>query len=124
MAEVFAWQAQQLKSRNLAGDKATVYLFDGDERFPKAKAKHKPAGKEVNVLDLLHVTPKVWDAAAQFASRGSSEAEQLVRGWMLQVLRGQTEAMLVEIRAKGEEQGLCASQKKELEKACQFLEKR
>src|SRR5947209_18925162 len=118
MAEVFAWQAQQLKSRNPAGGKTTVNLFDGDERFPKAKAKHPLPGKAVDIVDLLHVTPKIWDAAAAFASRDSSEAEQLVRGWTLQVLQGQTEAMLAQIRAKGQSQELSANKKKELEKAC------
>lgn len=124
LAEVFAWQAEELKNRNPTGDKTTVNIFDGDERFPKAKAKHEAAGTEVDIVDLLHVTPKVWDAAAQFAARNSSAAQQLVRAWTLRVLCGQSEAVLAEIRKKGEEAGLSANKKKELEKACKFMEKR
>jgi hypothetical protein len=124
MAEVFTWMAEQLQQRNPQHDKVVVNLFDGDKRLPKAKAAHAAAGRQVDILDLLHVTPKLWAAAAQLAPRESPQAQQQVRAWVLQVLKGQTKAVLQDMRQQGEKQGLKGTKKKELAKACNFLDRR
>jgi hypothetical protein len=124
MAEVFTWMAGQLEERNPRHDKVVVNLFDGDKRLPRAKAQHVAGGRQVDILDLLHVTPKLWAAAAQLAPRESPQAEQQVRAWVLQVLKGKTKAVLQDMRQQGEKHGLKGTRKKELAKACNFLDKR
>jgi hypothetical protein len=124
MTEVFAWMAEQLGQRQPLGDKVIVNLFDGDKRLPKAKAKHAVVGRQVDVLDLLHVTSKLWTAAALFAPRASAAAEQQVRCWVLQVLRGKVRGVVADLRQQGQTQGLQGHPQKELEKVCKFLEKR
>jgi len=137
MAEVFTWMAEQLEERNPQHEKVVVNLFDGDKRLPKAKAlfdgdKRLPKaqgpqvaeGRQVDILYLLHVTPKLWAAAAQLAPRESPQAEQQVRTWVLQVLKGKTKAVLQDMREQGEKHGLKGTKKKELAKACNFLDRR
>jgi hypothetical protein len=124
MAEVFGWMAEQLQQRNPLQEKVVINLFDGDKRLPKAKAAHGGAGRQVDILDLLHVTPKLWAAAAQLAPRQSPQAQQQVRTWVLQVLKGKTKSVVQDMRQQGQQQGLKGTKKKELAKACNFLDRR
>jgi hypothetical protein len=124
MAEVFAWMAEELDGRNPLHDKVIINLMDGDERFPEERKRHVVNGVQVDILDLLHVTPRLWKVAGLFAQQDSKEAEQQVRTWVLKILRGQVQAVLRDMRAKGEEAGLSGTKKKELDKACQYMWKR
>jgi hypothetical protein len=123
MAEVFTWLQEQTDERNSVGDKVIVNLFDGDERLwdsVEAIAEHG----DVDILDLLHVTPRLWTVAGLLGKRDSPEVEQQVRSWLLQVLKGKVAEVLKDMRGKGEEAKLKGTKKKELAKACGYLEKR
>jgi hypothetical protein len=124
MAEVFTWMAEQLDSRNPLHDKVIVNLMDGDERFVSEKKRHVVNGRQINILDLLHVTPKVWKVAGLFARQSSKEAEQQVRRWVEKILRGQVKAVVRDMHQKGKEAGLRGNKKKELDKVCAYLWKR
>ena len=124
MAEVFAWMAEELDGRNPLHDQVIVNLMDGDERFPQERKRHVINGVQVDILDLLHVTPRLWKVAGLFARPDSKEAEQQVRAWLLKILRGQLKAVLRDMRAKGKEAGLSGNKKKELNKARKYLWKR
>jgi hypothetical protein len=124
LAEVFAWMAGQLRDRNPSAGKVVVNLFDGDERLQQAKQADAVPGRQVDILDLLHVTPKLWAAAALFAPRASPRAQEQVRAWLLRVLRGQVAAVVRELKQKGRAAGLKGSQAKELHKVCGYLHKR
>jgi len=124
LAEVFAWMAAQLRDRNPSAAKVVVNLFDGDERLPAAKQADAVPGPQVDVLDLRHVTPKLWAAAGLFAARSSPEAEAQVRAWLLKVLRGQVAAVLRDIKQKGQVAGLKGAKQKALHKVCGYLHKR
>lgn len=123
MAEVFRWMDGQLDERNPLLDKEIVNVMDGDERLWEQKKAGREGGG-VDVLDLLHVTPKLWDMAAVFARRDSAAAEQMVRTWTLEVLRGKVADVLATVSKKAEQEELTASKKKELAGACNFMEKR
>jgi len=123
LTEVFEWLERELDDRNPVGDQVLVNLFDGDERFAKAKEQGSEPGG-VDILDLLHVTPRLWQAARLLAPRDNAAAEQLVRGWVLQVLRGKVEEVVADMRKQGEAAKLGGNKKKELELACNYLDKR
>ncbi len=123
-AEVFAWMAEELDSRNPLHDKVIINLFDGDERFGQERDRHVVNGVQVDILDLLHVTPRLWKVAGLFAKQESEEAEQQVRAWLLKMLRGQLKAVLRDMRQKGKEAELSGNKKKELDKACKYMSKR
>jgi hypothetical protein len=124
LAEVFAWMAGQLRARNPSADKVVVNLFDGDERLPKAKAADAGPGRQVDVLDLLHVTPKLWAAAGLLAPLSSPQAEQQVRDWLGLVLRGRVATVLRDLAQQGAAAKLSGTKKKELDEVCGYLHKR
>jgi hypothetical protein len=123
MAEVFDWLHEETFERNPFGIKVVVNLFDGDERLWDSLYALREQG-DVDILDLLHVTPRLWTVAGLLASLASVEAEQQVRTWLLQVLQGKVAAVLADMRQQGQQAGLKAPAQKELERACGYLEKR
>jgi hypothetical protein len=123
MAEVFAWLHDQTRQRDPAGDKAVINLLDGDERLWGCAAGVSAEG-DVDILELLHVTPKLWLAAGMLWPLASAEAEGQVRDWVLEVLKGQVKGVVADMRKKGQAAGLAGNRKKELVLACNYLEAR
>jgi hypothetical protein len=124
MAEVFAWMAEQVQQRDPQADKVIVNLFDGDERLQAAKQAADVPGQQVDILDLLHVTSKLWKAAGLFAALSSAQAQDQVRVWLLKVLRGQSGAVLRDLRRQGQQARLTGSKKRTLDKVRGYLGRR
>jgi hypothetical protein len=124
MAEVFAWLSAQLDERNPLHDKVVVNLMDGDERFVAEQKRHVVNGPQVDILDLLHVTSRVWKVAGLFAATNSAAAQERVRSWVGQILRGQVQAVVRDMRRQGAAARLGGNKKKELDKACAYMQKR
>jgi hypothetical protein len=72
-------------------------LYDGQEALWDARARHLPAGG-VYILDLLHVTPRLWQAAHAFHKEGSAAAETFVRERCLRVLQGHAAGVICGMR--------------------------
>ncbi len=62
IAVVFDWLQWELAQRNPEQKRATVYLHDGQEALWEARRAWLPDDNGVEVLDLLHVTPRLWAA--------------------------------------------------------------
>ena len=54
--------------------------------------------RAVEVLDILHVTPRLWQAAHVFEKEGSIEASRFVRVRLLRLLRGEVKGVMGLIR--------------------------
>jgi hypothetical protein len=121
LVDVFLWLGQQVNERNPLRDKRIVNLMDGEHRLWDIKDLLPGRCLQVDVLDLLHVTPRLWTAAGLFAVTASAKAQKLVRKWLLQVLRGQVGEVMKDMRAKGEK-ALSKKKQAELEKVCGYLE--
>jgi len=117
LVEAFQWMTVQVNGRNAGGVKPVVRLMDGDERFRSEQKRHAVTGKTVDILDLLHVTPRLWKA-----SRLLNEDDATVRRWVESVLKGKVEAVLAEWRGRLEKLG--ASRRKHLTTMIGYLEKR
>ena len=117
LAEAFAWMTGQLDRRNAAGDKTVVRLMDGDERFRREQKHHAVKGKTVDILDLLHVTPRLWKA-----SRLLGGDDAWVRRWVEWVLKGKVDSVLEEWRGRLVKLG--AARRRQLTTTIHYLEKR
>jgi hypothetical protein len=60
---VFDWLWWEYAQRNPQGRRPAVCLCDGQDTLWQACAEVVPDGERVEVLDLLHVTPRLWQAA-------------------------------------------------------------
>jgi hypothetical protein len=77
----------------------------------------------IDILDLLHVTPRLWKAARLFHPRGRGRAERFVRDRLLRILRGEVVAVVRGLRRMGTTQGLRGKQQTDLRTICGYLEK-
>src|SRR5262249_45952521 len=118
---VFSWQKAELDRRDPAGGKEVVSLMDGQEALWQGKRRHL-GDRAVEALDLLHVTPRLWQAAHLFCKEGSAEATELVRERVLRVLKGQSKGVVKGLRRLGTLRRLSGQKKRKLQTICNYLE--
>jgi hypothetical protein len=118
---VYEWLLNEVAERNPHLGKEMVHLGDGQEALWQARRAHLPTRNTTDVLDLLHVTPRLWQAAHVFYPEGSPEAEAFARERILRVLRGDVTQVVRGLRAMGTRRGLPGAKKKTLAKACAYL---
>jgi hypothetical protein len=100
-----------------------VHLGDGQEALWQARRDHLPARNLTDILDLLHVTPRLWQAAHVFYPEGSDEAEAVARERIVRVLRGEVAGVVRRLRRMGSRRGLTGSKKRTLGQVCAYLSK-
>lgn len=120
---VFAWLLNEVAERNRGFVKEMVQLYDGQECLWEAAQDHLPQRQMTGIVDLLHVTPRLWQAAHLFCKEGSAAAEAFVRERLLRVLRGEVTSVVRGLRVAGSKRGLRGSRKQALAKVCGYLEK-
>jgi hypothetical protein len=123
MEAVFTWLDWELRLRNPGQEKEAVYLCDGQETLWQAVQNKLPDTHAVQILDLLHVTPRLWKAAHVFHAEKSKEAEAFVRQRVLRVLQGKAEGVIRGLREMATKRELIGSKKKTLREVCGYLEK-
>jgi hypothetical protein len=119
---VFGWMAQEVSAR-LKMDQAIACVMDGQRSLWNMLVEYIPQEKLVEILDLLHVAPRLWEAAHLFHAEGSSEAAEFVRERMLRVLHGEANYVIGGLRQMGTKRGLKKSPREKLQTVCNYLEK-
>lgn len=122
MEAVFTWLDWELRLRNPGQKIETVYLCDGQESLWQAVQDELPATNAVEILDLLHVTPRLWKAAHVFHAEKSANAEAFVRVRLLRVLQGKTKDVVRGLRQMATKHELTGTKKKTLREICGYLE--
>ena len=77
----------------------------------------------IDILDLLHVTPRLWDAATLFHAKGSRAAENFVRERVTRILHGDVIGVVRGLRRMGTTERPAWRQTTRLRKICGYLEK-
>jgi hypothetical protein len=99
-----------------------VCINDGQDALWEARRRHVPSGV-VEVLDLLHATPRLWKAAHVFYGEGSATALAFVRERCLRVLQGRIEGVIRGFREMATKRGLKGAKKNAITQLCGYLEK-
>jgi hypothetical protein len=118
---VFAWMVGELCLRGRGKGKPLVFVSDGQEALWAAREDWLPE-RTVNVLDLLHVTPRLWKAAHAFHREGSPEVEEFVRVRLLRVLQGKAAGVIRGLREMATKRALAGARKKTIREVCAYLE--
>ena len=118
---VYDWLLDEVAERNRGLAKEMVHLGDGQESLWQARQDHLPARNTTDILDLLHVTPRLWQAAQVFYPEGSDAAQAFARGRILRVLRGEVAGVVQGLRRMGTQRGLKGAKKKTLGQVCAYL---
>jgi hypothetical protein len=117
----YAWMVGALFLRGRATDKPLIFLGDGQEALWQARREWLPQ-RAVDILDLLHVTPRLWKAAHVFHKEGSQEAEDFVRERVLRVLQGKVTGVIRGLREMATKHGLVGANKKTIAGVCAYLQ--
>jgi hypothetical protein len=120
---VFDWLAWEHGQRSPDPGRPTLLLCDGQEALWQACADAFPDQPTVSILDLLHVTPRLWEAAKVLCGDRGPEVVPWVRRWLTQVLEGKVESVLRGLNRLGREQRLRGSKKTKLHRIVGYLRK-
>jgi hypothetical protein len=120
--EVFSWMADDVKSRRRRGQKI-VCVMDGQPSLWAMRKTHLSSENVVEILDLLHATPRLWEAAYLFHREGSEAAASFVRDRLLRMLRGEAGYVIGGLRQMGTKRGLRGRRLAKLTTICNYLRK-
>ena len=122
-AAVFAWMSEQMAARQAGGDKPIVCIMDGEEALWNMRDALQADVPMIDILDLLHVTPRLWDAATLFHPKGSRAAEKFVRDRVTRILRGDVSGVVRGLKRMGTANGVRGNKLTTLRKICGYLGK-
>jgi hypothetical protein len=123
IAVVFDWVWWEFAQRNPRLKRPTVCLCDGQEALWQACADGVLDDNRVDILDLLHVTPRLWAAAKLLYGEKSKAVLPFVRQRVTQVLEGKVETVLRTMRRLAQQRGLASAKKQALSRICSYLHK-
>jgi hypothetical protein len=122
-AAVFGWIADRMQSRHGDSEKPIVNIMDGEEALWNMRDLFQPHVAMTDVLDLLHVTPRLWNAAGLFHSPGGNEAKSFVRERVLTILKGGVDSVICGLRRMATTHNLSKKRQQELERICGYFKK-
>jgi len=121
MDEIFGWLAMEADARDPRRSKPHLVLMDGQISLWEAAEASLPDDR-VEILDFLHVMPRLWDAAHLFHLKGGAEATRFVRQRALRVLRGESRSVVIGLRRMATISGLTGRKRAKLERICRYFE--
>lgn len=120
---IFEWMATELQQRHAQAASATVTIMDGQDALWTAADIYLPCHNQVEVLDLLHVTPRLWTVAHLFHPQHSDAAIAWVKADLKLILHGHIDAVLARWHQLTEDDQLTPHKCKQLQKAYDYLHK-
>lgn len=120
---VFDWMAQQLELRNPQGKKVVLVLMDGQPSLWEAAEEKFTHCLRIEILDLLHVTPRLWDAANIFFGRDSNELIPFIKLSLLRILHGDVSFVIQRFRSLAIEKNLTPKKLDDIRKICSYFTK-
>ncbi len=118
---VFGWLWWEFPQRNAKLKRPSVSLCDGQKALWEACVKYLPEENLVQILDLLHVTPRLWAAAKLLYGVKGKEVLPSVRHWITEVLEGKVDKVIRTLRRYGKVKGLKGAKKKALARITNYL---
>jgi hypothetical protein len=121
MDETLGWLAQEVARRHPHSHKPTL-LMDGQKSLGEAGQRDLPPSDMTEILDLLHATPRIWEAAGLFYLRDSEQAGAFVYDRVLRMLRGDGRSVMAGLRQMGTKRKLRGQKHEKLAKICGYLQ--
>jgi hypothetical protein len=120
---VFQQLAAEIEARRQPGQ-WLIHLCDGQASLETDRRAYLPEDvRTLDILDLMHVLPRVWEAAHVFHKEASAEAPAFVRHHLTRILHGEAGTVIANWRRKATCQRLPSAKKKTLRTICDFLAK-
>jgi hypothetical protein len=119
--EGMAWLAMQVDQR-LKPDQPCILLMDGQHALWDAASVCLGDWKVIEILDIIHVSSYVWEAAALF-STSEENRKSLTREWLLRILHGEASGVIRGLRRRGSISKLKGEKLKDLQRICDYFER-
>jgi hypothetical protein len=97
--------------------------MDDQDSLWSMKSRMQRDVKTVDIVDLLHVTPRLWKAAKLFHPLDENEAESFVREQVKRILNGAVKSVIHSLRARATRRGLSEKKKSQPEVICRYFPK-
>jgi len=120
--KIFGQLQEEVLLRTSNTPRKALVLMDGQRSLWAQSKRFFPKGS-IEILDLLHVTPRIWQTAHLFNKEGSEEALEFVKKNLLKVLQGKTGNVIKAFRRMGTERNFKKNKKKSLNQICNYLSK-
>ena len=118
---VFAHMGDEIALRRRP-KQVLIHLCDGQKSLETDRQDYLPTdANAVDILDLMHAIPRLWEAAHVFHDEGSKEASAFVRERLHRVLNGDVAGVVHGLRYLGTVRGLKGANWQRLHKACNFM---
>lgn len=95
---IFQDVAAQVERRDPDSRKPLVCLMDGQRTLWERQAIHLP--QAIPILDIFHVSEKLWVAAYCFHKESSLESDEFVGGYLRMILEGKVDSVIRSFRAR------------------------
>jgi hypothetical protein len=118
---VFAHLSEEIERRRRPRQ-MLIHLCDGQKSLETDRASYLPIDAwTVDILDLMHAIPRLWEAAHVFHAEGSPQASAFVRERLLEVLNGRVASVVRGLRYLGTARHIAGADRKRLRRACAYL---
>jgi len=128
----WSWAARQIETRRRPGQ-VLIRLCDGQPSLWDAsdvclgldtsRDTQSRENQVVDILDVIHVSSYVWSAGRAFFGSDQAEVERFSRERLLRILLGQATGVIAGMRRMVSQRKLRGEKRKEVTKACNYLEK-
>ena len=120
--EVFEFLRDEVKARRRQRQ-TLIHLSDGQTSLKTDRLKFFPCDHNtVDILDLMHVLPRVWEAVHLFEKEGTSAASKFVKQQLLKILSGQVRSMIINLRRRGTRSKLKGKRRGKLNQLTAYLQ--
>ena len=121
--DVFGWIADEVKARQKGPTKELVCIMDGQESLWNTKDALQDGVEMTEVLDLLHVTPRLWELAHVFHGDDKKQLESFIRQRVRRILRGDVVSVIRGIRQMVTRHKLSHKKRQQVNRICGYFEK-
>jgi hypothetical protein len=111
---IFAWLAEEVRQRNPQERRTVVAIMDGENKLRELQEAMIPGA--VGIVDIWHVTERLWKLAYCFHAEGSGEAEAFVGVYLRKILEGKVGQVIGGLRQKATKLDISKHKRQEMEK--------
>lgn len=120
--EVFEFLHDEVNARRRQRQ-TLIHLSDGQTSLETDRQEFLPCDKNtVDILDLMHVLPRVWEAAHLFEKEGTCAASKFVKQQLLKILSGRATSVIANLRRRGTRANLKGKKRKKLDQLTAYLQ--
>lgn len=121
-AAMFGWLADETQARNPQGLKTLIHLTDGELQLRTGRDVFQADVPMVDILDLLHATPRIWSMSRLFC-RDEPSRTAFVKERVRRILRGEVLSVVQGLRSLATRRGLSDKRREEVDKVCAYFER-